>query len=490
MSSETLDKIESKEVAFNKLTVDSCGALFTWRNRLFRAINHESVETIKDMFQCGMMDELMDKRLFVRSWITDYVLDGYGLVIEHQRISPVVYPYEWSFSMLKDAAIAVLKLNAIARKYCYQTKDCHGYNICFDCTDPLFVDLGSFEKIDRQYRGWIAYEEFLRFYYYPLRIWSRGNHYFARRALFGCGLNDMMTHLAYYLYRSPFFRLLNYRFLDYFFFFWVKAITVSLNPAIILSIVKKIDIRALKFREMTTLGAITQAVKASDLWLLQSVSFEALIRKVNRVSAGKLKTTWGDYQAGCFDSGDRLKSSARFERILTILKSLEITTVMELAGNQGFFSHLMLERLGIEQVICTDYDERAVDVCYLTARKGARLVPVVLDFTFPMTNYINNQPPFERYKANAVIALAVTHHLVLGQGLALDYIFGNMKMYASKYVLTEFMPMGLYNGKYAPELPPWYTFDWFKEAFEKHFKTILVEKLEANRILFVGELRS
>lgn len=482
--------IAIKDIEFHKLTVDDCGTLFTWENRLFRAINHEAVETVKDMFQSGLMKELIDNRLFPGTWITDYGIDGYGLVVEHERISPIIYPFEWSFTMLKDAALTILKINVIARKYGYQTKDCHGYNICFDNTNPLFVDLGSFERVDKHYKGWIAYEEFLRFYYYPLRIWSHGNYYFARRALFGCSLNDMLSHSSYFLYRVPLLRLLNSDLLNVLAFFWVKVRVITMNPIKVFALLKKLKLNPIKVFFMVKERNL-RGLNLNDFASLQIVHFASLLKKVQKVSLKRYKTSWGGYHGEYYDTAGQLRQNPRFERIVSIIKMYKINSVLELAGNQGVFSGLLLAQSNIEKVIGTDYDERAIDIMYCQAKKRKiKIVPAVFDFIFPMTNYFNNRAPYERFKADAVIALAVTHHLVLSQKLSLDYVFKILQMYTNRYIFIEFMPLGLYNGKNVPEVPSWYSLDWFKEAFEKHFNTILVEKLEENRILFVGELIS
>ena len=178
-------KIPLAEAKFSIASIgDDVGRVFSWQNRIFRAIRHDAVETVRDIFSSGMLKELVDSNFFPKSWITDLKIDNYGLIIEHEKIHPVVYPHEWSFSMLKDAAVAVLQVNLIARKYGYQTKDCHGYNLLFDGPHIKFVDLGSFTKIDNT-RGWIALEQFNRCYYYPLLIWSGGDDYVARRMLLG-----------------------------------------------------------------------------------------------------------------------------------------------------------------------------------------------------------------------------------------------------------------------------------------------------------------
>ena len=57
-----------------------------------------------------------------------------------------------------------------------------------------------------------------------------------------------------------------------------------------------------------------------------------------------------------------------------------------------------------------------------------------------------------------------------------------------KYIIVEFMPLGLWNGETAPELPEWYTLDWFLDNLKKYFNILKIEQTEINRIAILGEL--
>jgi hypothetical protein len=94
--------------------------------------------------------------------------------------------------------------------------------------------------------------------------------------------------------------------------------------------------------------------------------------------------------------------------------------------------------------------------------------------------------PAERFKADIAIALALSHHLILSQKYDLTDIFSNLASYTRKYALIEFMPLGLWTTGQVPNVPEWYTKEWFKKGFERYFNVLLEEKIAENNILFVG----
>jgi hypothetical protein len=244
--------------------------------------------------------------------------------------------------------------------------------------------------------------------------------------------------------------------------------------------------KVIKARFPGYLGDLVIYLKNRRLLPLQSVDFLSLIKKTQKISKKKYKTLWSNYHDQFYDEEKKLRSSPRFDRIISIINDLEIKSVLELGGNQGVFSSLLLERTRINNVICTDFDECAADICYLDSKKYNKLTTANLDFIFPLIS-VRSESPAVRFRSDAVLALAVTHHLILTRRISIDEIFKTILMYSKRYVFIEFMPMGLWDGKKTPPIPSWYTIEWFRDSFENFFNIILEEKIEDNRILFVGE---
>lgn len=467
--------IERDQIRYSKFSVDDIGKLFYWKGGLFRAISSESADDVKNMFDCGMINELVSKGLFPRSHITDYALEGYEMIVEHEKVDMVTYPYEWSFSMLKDAAITILKVNEIAGKYSYQTKDGHGFNVVFRCGYPQFVDLGSFVRVKADFKGWQAYGEFLRFCYYPLQMWAEGNGFVARRMLFG---DEFMSHASFLLYKSPIWRLLGYGCAS-------KASDVYYKFRNISSVERS----KILLRNPFGLGRVIAYLKDRQWLPLQRVKFPVLIKKIERIKRKKASTLWSGYHDRFYGTQE-VKSTPRFDRVIKAIKDIEVDSVLEVAGNQGAFSMLLSERTGIKDILCSDNNEDAVDKLYMRIKeKACRITPVLLNFISPIiTTY--TKPSKERLKCDLVVAMAVTHHLILTNKISIDCILDAVVGYSKKYVLIEFMPLGLFNGKNRPEVPDWYNVDWFRRHFERYFDIIIEEKLEENRIVFMGETKN
>ena len=161
--------------------------------------------------------------------------------------------------------------------------------------------------------------------------------------------------------------------------------------------------------------------------------------------------------------------------------------MFEIAGNQGLLSAELSK--SVKTVICSDIDENAVDFMYQGAKKlNSKIYPVLLDFLSPIYQslyYSESNSVFKRFKSEAVLALALTHHLILTRKVPIEVIFEALSKYTTRYLFIEFMPLGLEEVKF----PTWYNIDWFRDHFIKYYKLILEipSEKDGSRILLIGE---
>jgi hypothetical protein len=220
----------------------------------------------------------------------------------------------------------------------------------------------------------------------------------------------------------------------------------------------------------------------------RSAKINRLKTLINKIKLSRSESIWSNYHDGFSEDG-RVISNPRFDFVAEKVASLNVQSVLEIAGNQGALSRLLADNKNIKSIICTDADGSALDKGYCSARLTASNIIWAILNPFSYENARVEIPLENRFKSEAVIALALTHHLILTQNFRLEFIFDVLTVFSKKYVFVEFMPMGLYNGKKAVSVPDWYSVDWFEQGFNKKFELIEKSQLEKNRILFIGKIR-
>lgn len=467
-----MNELPEQELQASSLSlVDGAGTVFFWRGRVLRAVRADAATTMRALLGSGLLQALTE-----RGWIppcheSTLRVQGFAFVIEQDRLPVVSYPYEWTYGMLRDAATRVLEVNLLAREFGWELKDCHGFNFVFDGPEPRWVDLGSFVPHPPSAQGWMAYEQFLQFYEYPLYIWSDGGGFIARRLV---AASDTMSHADYGLYRWPWLRLGGADRYQRWLTLWHQQYRR----------LSRIPDDKIQERLRWPLGALVSGLKARGWLPGLDVSLErARCRTLRRRRRGP-GSFWSNYQS----QGATFVATPRFQRIIALARQFKVTSVIELGANQGWLSEELL-RVGLVQfALCTDADEPAVDLAYeRTKAAGGRLNTAVLDFVQPMTNPAG-EPPAHRFRADAALCLAVSHHLLLTQRITVTRMLRSIALHSSRLVFVEFMPLGLWDGKIAPPVPAWYNLDWFRAAFRAEFDLRHEESLETNRHLFCGTL--
>ena len=90
-------------------------------------------------------------------------------LVAHPRIAPVTYPFEWTFTALKRAALLHLDLQLSAFDAGLAFRDASAYNVLFAGTAPVFVDLGSFAPYTEG-EHWMGLSQFCREFLNPLLL--------------------------------------------------------------------------------------------------------------------------------------------------------------------------------------------------------------------------------------------------------------------------------------------------------------------------------
>lgn len=480
--------IKKNNVEFSSLSMmDDFGRVFFRNGKVFRAIQNDRVDYCTDLINSTMFQELMNKGLLPKTSISDFKLEGHELILEHEKLL-VILQHEWSFDMLKDAALAVLEINKICNKHGYELKDAHTLNMLFRGTKPVLADIGSISKMEnREIDVWPAYEEFLGSFIIPLLFWEKKMNYITRKLL-ESNFHRIFTIPAQTIAESGLLKLLTENKNEY--QFKLRSFTITTQTE------KSAFLNKLAFKTQSVLKSITG--RNTQVFSYKNIAKEYTSLSdyfpaneiqviIGNTKSPKQDSTWQGYHQKYYFKDNEPEYSPRFLRILELIKSeeIEINSIIDLAGNEGYFCKLINDRTDIKKIILVDYDENALNDAYLNFRKeNNRVHTALLNFMFTP----NIEGTAKRLKSDLAIALAVTHHLILSSNFSIDCIFERIKSFSNKYVLVEFMPLGLWatGDEIYPVLPDWYHVDWFRREFGNHFDLIHVEQLEQNRILFFG----
>lgn len=434
-----------------RLSLDKVGNTFQFDGKFYRAIKKEAIKDVVDLLNCGLINELSSNKLFPKTRIADIEIQGYDLVLEHEKVNHVTYPFEWSFSMLKDASLCILNVVEICAKYGYGLHDLHNYNVIFEGCHPVFIDFGSIQK-NASFQS--SLDSFIDYNFLPLKLFSIGEMTFAKRILSDEYLDRYVPKKNYH----------------------ESLLTKSL-------------IRELYLGNKKNIVKIFLNYFGGNYNLkFDHLSVEKVRNSILNIQKIEYPSEWGKYHLG-YKNKEVIDNNFRFNRIIQLVNKIEVKEVLDIGGNQGLVTKIIKDKCSnIKEAICLDYDENAIDDFYNTSKyskSATQLYPVHSNILFPIN--VNYFLSFEdRMKSDLVLALALTHHLILSQYFPIDSILKKIKELSKKYVIVEFMPLGLWGGKELPEIPEWYTIDWFREQFLKYFTIELEEKLEINRIIFVG----
>jgi hypothetical protein len=406
----------------------------------------------------GLIEELVSEGIFPKTTISDIAVKGFSLVLEHELI-PVSYPYEWSPSMIKDAALLTIRVNKIAAQYGYYLKDFHGWNVLFKGQTPIFVDFGSLIKKD------IGREEdikgFIESFLIPLILFQEGDYYLAHKLLldvYSPGSRLLVGSISKYL-KS---KVRNY------YVFQIEIFN---------SIQFKLSNNMLLIRLIRKITNKTKFIK-----IVSSVEF--LESKISKIRFSKKpNTTWENYQ----NEYKLSKIPYRFEKIIQLTNNLpNVKTSLDIAGNHGYLSSLLSKLSKFEKLTSMDYDLLAIEMAYSLNTRESLNINLIANSFFELTY---DTALVERIKSDVVYGLALTDHLILSQGLRINTILDVFYNVSNSYVFIEFMPLGLWADydTNTPSLPSWYNVDWFRENFLCFFNLIEEIQLETNRILFLGK---
>jgi len=410
---------------------DPNGFVFRHQGKVYRQINKGYAKEYEQFVESELFQYLVAKQYLVSH--TEVELDG-GLldtladsqlrykIIRPQQVPFISYPYEWSFSQLKDAAMLTLQVHLDALKKNFILKDASAYNVQFIGSKPIFIDTLSFEPYVKG-QPWVAYRQFCQHFLAPLALIAFRD--IKLSSLLTTNIDGVPLELASKL--LPIRTRLNY------------------------SMLAHIHTHARMQRHYANSAqaggdAIT---KRSPLSLNAQIALvKSLASAVSKLRWKLPDTEWGNYYEHTNYTDDAAQQKRTivddlFQYILLESQSEKLDIVQDLGANRGEFSRVAAKYTNL--VVSQDIDSVAVEQNYLLAKNDSEknLLPLIQDLfaPSPAIGWSNAERSsfLQRGKCDVVMALALVHHLAISNNVPLDHIF-ELFLKLSDWLVIEFVP--------------------------------------------------
>jgi SAM-dependent methyltransferase len=361
-------------------------------DEICRALSRSGLEDFEALAASGLLE---DSRL-VKTERADGAVPAAALlsgevaaVLRHERIPFVSYPYEWTFSMLKDAALLQLDLLLAALQRELILKDSSPYNVQFKGSRPVFIDIGAFERL-RPEELWVGYRQFCMLYLYPLLL----------QALKGVSFQS-----------------------------WLRGSIDGITPAQMRGVMSFRDhFRRGLFTTVFLHARLEQHAAASGGELKRELRRPGLAKQVIVANVRKMrklvarlewspaKNVWVTYGEHNTYSDEDARRKDEFVREVAISKAWRL--VWDLGCNTGRHARLAAE--GARHVVAIDADQGPVELLYRELRDAGdeKILPLTINIADPSPPLgwrgLERLALLDRGAPDLVLALAFVHHVTIG----------------------------------------------------------------------------
>ena len=380
--------------------------------RVLRALGRDGATAWEELADSDLLRHLTDQGRVVGTRIAsdlDAETLGCAAILEHDRVPFVSYPFEWTFEMLRDAAVLHLEIVLEALSEGMTTKDGTAYNVQWRGSSPLFIDLCSFTRSSGG--PWQGYRQFCETFLNPLLLQAyRGVdfHPWLRGRLHGIPTTQMR-------------RLLSGRDL--------------LRKGVLTHVVLHELFQRRSAEGAQAAGAVLKNA-GFDLGVTRTVVAE-LLRLVERLNWRPRPSPWSAYPEERPYSAEDLHHKADFVR--EAVRAAVPRLVWDLGCNDGAFSRVAAAHA--DYVVAMDGDHAIVERLYrsLRAGGGSNILPLVADVTDPSPAVgwrgKERRTLHDRGGPDVVLCLALVHHLAITANIPLDEILSWLRSLGGRVVI-------------------------------------------------------
>lgn len=359
---------------------DPASRVYLEDDHVVRVLDQRGLEAWRALSVSRFFSRAVDEGQVVASTEIEGFEEGPG-ALRHPRLPVITYPYEWTFSMLKDAAILQLDLLAEALADGITIKDATPFNIQFSGGKPVFIDIGSFEPY-RKGEPWIGYRQFTRQFLFPLmlRAWVGIPHQIWLRG-------DMEGPTAAQMKQ-------------------LLSAGKRMKPSALMHVSLQARMEE-KMSGESVRDDLAEAGFNAEMILANVRKLRSLVKSLTWDPDIE---GWSEYHS-CTHVGRDRETKGQFLR--TVLERHRAKLVADLGANDGYFSAIAAE--AGTHAVAIDGDEPVLDDLYRRSA-GKDISVVVSDLTNPSPGqgWAGKERPalFTRVRPDLIVAYGLIHHLI------------------------------------------------------------------------------
>jgi ribosomal protein L11 methylase PrmA len=397
---------------------DPSGFVYYHDGVVYRQINQSFGDRWDDLVGSGFLADLQSRGVLIgheAALLEEAAEPALAhAVIRPEAVPTISYPYEWSFGMLKDAALMTLEAQVAASEAGFTLRDATAYNVQFVRGRPMLIDTLSFERAEHG-APWIAYRQFCEQFLAPLALMA------LRDVRLGLMLREHVDGIPLDLAA----RLLPGRTR------WNLGLGAHVHA----------HARAQRRYAGKADEAAAETKKATISPMRQQALLDSLRRTIQKLDWAPEGTEWVDYADNT--SYGETGTAAKEDLVKRLLAEAGGDRVWDLGANTGRYSRIAAG-LG-RDVVAWDIDPAAVERNYRQVRRDGeeRILPLVLDLANPSPGLgwadEERRSVAARANADTLLALALVHHLAIGRNVPLGRISAFLASLAPNLII-EFVP--------------------------------------------------
>jgi ribosomal protein L11 methylase PrmA len=378
---------------------DPSGRVLRHDSRILRAVFEPGAAAYEAARDAGVLAKAVDRgSLLPADPVDDASLQllapGARHWVEHPRLEFVSYPYEWTFSALKAAALLQLDFQMQLLADGFTLSDATAYNIQFRGTKPVFIDHLSIVPYDEG-SAWAGQRQFGMQFLNPLFLWAKRGiapHAWFRGSVEGIEPEELVKLLG-----------------------WRDKLSFTVLAHIVGP--------AMVARRRVEAGLNSRPPREAKLTKPRLVAMLQSLRDyVAGLSLRSEKTVWDNYADD--NSYDAQKREAKHMFVGEAVAGVQPRKLFDIGCNSGDFSQTALDH-GAKYVVGFDFDFGALERAFSRFDQAkAPVQPLWLDATNPSPSQgwagSERASLQDRADADMMLALAVIHHLAIGKNVPLD----------------------------------------------------------------------